>query len=402
VPVFGRDGSLMTTPGYHPEARVYYSPGPGLERMREVTGSPDDVREAVAWVRGTLFAEFPFVEDADFAHAVALFLLPFARDLIGGLTPMHSVIAPTPGSGKDALIDVALRPSCGTVGKTAEIKSDDEMRKQITAHLLAGTSAFVFDNIKTSLDSGALAAALTADVWKDRILGYSKTVSLPVRNVWALTANNLTTTTEQARRMVPIFLDANMDRPDTRSFKRDLDTWIPQHRADAVWAALTIIKSWLDADEPMNRDLLNQTFNSDAATFTPLRGQRLKNSYAEWSRVMGGILDWIEVPGFLDNCDKMFMYVEDEASDDLPALLAAWHTRHPEPLSTKELTDKLWEWNGGLIEYLPADLRDSRHEQRSNNLGQVLRHNADRVHGEYKIVKHDGRPRKWQVVKVRP
>jgi hypothetical protein len=281
VPVFAPDGSLINEPGYHRTARVYYRPVSGLEELPPVTGDMIDRYEAVDWIRNELFAEFPFVEPADFANAVALFLLPFARDLIEGLTPMHAALAPSPGSGKDALVDTALRPSCGTVPKTAEIKSDDEMRKQITAHLLAGSSALVFDNIKTGLDSGALAAALTADVWRDRVLQHSKSVLLPIRNVWALTANNLRTTSEQARRMVPIFLDAQMERPDKRQFSRDLDTWIPRNRAMAVWSALTVIESWRTAERP-------EFFDSYTAEFRRPAGTRILNSYSSWSRVMGG------------------------------------------------------------------------------------------------------------------
>jgi putative DNA primase/helicase len=401
VPVFAPDGSLITEPGYHPTARVYYSPAPGLEDLAPVTGDDEDLREALAWIREELFAEFPFVEPADFAHAVALFLLPFARDLIEGLTPMHAALAPSPGSGKDALVDTALRPSCGTVPKTAEIKSDDEMRKQITAHLLAAAPALVFDNIKTGLDSGALAAALTADVWRDRMLQHSKSVLLPIRNVWALTANNLRTTSEQARRMVPIFLDAQMERPDKRQFRRDLDTWIPRNRATAVWAALTVIESWRTAERP-------ECFDSYTAEFRPLLGTRILNSYSSWSRVMGGILLNAGISGFLANHDKMFTYADDEDAD-LAVFLAAWHAAEPEPRPVPELVTLLWNLgsdpdrplsNYGVWSSLPPKLRDARDNERSVALGSLLQYNQDRVFGNHKVVKHAGRPNRWQVVKL--
>jgi putative DNA primase/helicase len=401
VPVFAPDGSLINEPGYHRTARVYYRPVSGLEELPPVTGDMVDRHEAVDWIRNELFAEFPFVEPADFANAVALFLLPFARDLIEGLTPMHAALAPSPGSGKDALVDTALRPSCGTVPKTAEIKSDDEMRKQITAHLLAGSSALVFDNIKTGLDSGALAAALTADVWRDRVLQHSKSVLLPIRNVWALTANNLRTTSEQARRMVPIFLDAQMERPDKRQFSRDLDTWIPRNRAMAVWAALTLIESWRTAERP-------EFFNSYTGEFQLPLGTRILNSYSSWSRVMGGILLNAEITGFLENHDKMFTYADDEDAD-LAVFLAEWHAAEPEPRSVPELVTRLWSLtsdpdrplsNNGLWSSLPPKLRDARDNERSGALGSLLQHNQDRVFGNHKVIKHAGRPKRWQVVKL--
>ncbi len=35
TPVFGRNGMLLTTPGYHPDARLLYAPAPGFEVPRD-------------------------------------------------------------------------------------------------------------------------------------------------------------------------------------------------------------------------------------------------------------------------------------------------------------------------------------------------------------------------------
>lgn len=48
----------------------------------------------------------------------------------------------------------------------------------------------LIDNLRHELDASALAAALTAPFWEDRILGVSEMVRLPIRCTWIATGNN--------------------------------------------------------------------------------------------------------------------------------------------------------------------------------------------------------------------
>jgi hypothetical protein len=64
-----------------------------------------DLDRARALIVDDLLIDFPFVSDPDRAHAVALFLLPFVRELIAGPTLLHLIEAPTMGSGKGLLAD---------------------------------------------------------------------------------------------------------------------------------------------------------------------------------------------------------------------------------------------------------------------------------------------------------
>ena len=103
-----------------------------------------------------LLVNFPFVSKADLAHAVALFLLPFVRELIGGPTPLHLIEAPTMGSGKGLLADVLLLPSLGDVpAPMAETTTDEEWRKRITSTLLGAPAVVCIDNLNRTLDAGA-------------------------------------------------------------------------------------------------------------------------------------------------------------------------------------------------------------------------------------------------------
>ena len=57
------------------------------------------------------------------------------------------------------------------------------MAKRMTAKLRQIPSIVLIDNLRQKLDSSAVAAALTASFWEDRILGVSEMTRLPIRCV---------------------------------------------------------------------------------------------------------------------------------------------------------------------------------------------------------------------------
>jgi hypothetical protein len=110
------------------------------------------------------------VSEADKAHAVALFLLPFVRELIGGPTPLHLIEAPTMASGKGLLADAMPLPALGDVpAPMTEATTDEEWGKVITSNLLAAPAVIYIDNLNRTLASSKLAAALTTREFSDRV-----------------------------------------------------------------------------------------------------------------------------------------------------------------------------------------------------------------------------------------
>ncbi len=67
--------------------------------------SADQIHRARDLFIGDLLGDFPFVDEADKANVLALYLLPFARELIDGPTPLHLIEKPSPGSGASLLLD---------------------------------------------------------------------------------------------------------------------------------------------------------------------------------------------------------------------------------------------------------------------------------------------------------
>lgn len=379
APVFAPDGMLIDRPGFDRETGLFYAPPDDLS-IPSVSErpSPAEGAEARRLIADELLGDFPFVTEADRAHAMALLLLPFARELIAGQTPLHVVDKPTPGSGATLLLDVVVRVATGRpVGAMAEGRDDEEWRKRVTAALLAGRSHLVIDNVRKRLDSGALAGAITAPSWEDRRLGVSEMVRVPARPVWACSGNNVALSDEMTRRSVRLRLDPGQDRPQLRTGFRhpDLPAWSRENRGALVWAALTMIRAWLAAGRP------------DGAGVT-------LGGFEAWSHVMGGVLKVAGIPGFLGNLDDF--YAESEADDDWRGFTAAWHAEHAHSeLPARELVTLASEF---------LDLGEGDHAGLTKRLGRRLREQRGRVFGELRlerarVVHRSGR---WRVVRIGP
>jgi len=363
TPVFAADETLVTRPGYHPGSGLYlapYSDNSTFEFLAHPTAV--DLQNAADLIR-ELLTDFPFVSEADRAHAVALLVAVFARDLIQGPTPNHVVEAPCPGSGKGLLAEVVLLPAVGRhLGMIPQTRDDEELRKRLTARLREGQTVSVLDNLTRPLESAALATALTAERWEDRLLGRSETLALPIRTIWVTTANNPVLSMELARRSVRIRLDPKLDRPWLRNGFRhpDLREWAVSHRADLIKAAIVLVQAWLKAGRPVPQ--------------APPLG-----SFESWSRVIGGI---VEYAGFKDFLGNVLAFYETADGEGVAwrAFIEEWWTAHSDnPVCTKDLFPI-----AETIDGLPLGKSATERGQRTA-LGQLLRKSRDRVVGGCRI-----------------
>jgi hypothetical protein len=227
---------------------------------------------------------------------------------------------------------------------------------------MSGVDYFFVDNIKYAVKSGALAVALTTSRFSYRILGESKVVDLPVRWCWCATANNVKADSDIVRRFVRTRLDANCERPELRTGWKipDLLGWARERRSELVSACLTIVRGWIDAGEPM--------------------GDYTLGSYEEWARVMGGILDYIGVHGFLVNLSS---------NDEVNSAEAEWRGFvnlwwaffRDKEVTIRELYELTME--GDVLTGVMGDGRDM--SQRTK-LGLALGNREGQVWGGKKIV----------------
>jgi hypothetical protein len=374
TPVFGASGELVVAPGLHAHEYLWLQADPELE-LAEVPRAPtaEDVSQAKSLFIDDLFVDFPFASESDRAHAMAAVLLPFARRMVQGNTPLHVVESPSVGSGKSLLCHLM---SIVCTGKTSDVSTlpdqEEEIRKTLTAELLKGCSMLVLDNAneRRELNSQALAAALTAPTWRNRILGRTEMIVLPNMAMWMLTGNNPRLSGELTRRSIRIRIDPKRDRAWQRTgFKHDPVTlWARQHRGELVHAALVLIQAWIAAGQPLST-------------------QRL-GSFEHWAAVTGGILDVIDQPGFLVNLEEM--YADADAGGEMwrEFTLAWWSQLGPEPKRAGELND-FCEKEGLML----AVRGDGAERSQQVRLGRALLSARDRMFGDLRLVVDKGHHR---------
>jgi putative DNA primase/helicase len=379
TPVFAADGTLGSAPGYNPASRSYYHPRHGVV-LPEVNVRPtsEEIGRARRLIVDELLGEFPFVTDPDRAHAVALGLLPFARALVAGSTPLHLVAKPDPGTGATLMVQALTDIATGAPASVmTEGRSEDEWRKRLTARLRGAPEIVLIDNVRARLSSASLASAITSRTWEDRLMGLSRTVRLPVRCTWVATANNPVMSEEIARRSVRIALDAATDRPWLRTGFRhpDLRGWVEDHRAELTWAFLIMIQAWVAAGRPRG-------------TAPPL------GMFESWTQTIGGILEVAGIEGFLDNLENLYLDSDRErAAWDVFA--AAWWERHGAVDVSVATLQSL------ASEFLA--LGDGGERSRSTRLGIILAQHRDQVSGQLRVVRseHDRRGAAlWRLVAV--
>jgi hypothetical protein len=366
TPVFNKDGRLVSAAGYSAAAHLWYHPPAGFN-VPPVPARPsaEDVAAAKALLLEELLGDFPFADESCKAHMVAALLLPFARRLIDGSTPIHLVEAPTEGSGKGLLVNlIALLATDSEAAGSSLPDNEEEIRKKIGAELSTGQPLLILDNVdnKRRLDSSALASAVTLRVWRDRLLGQTKVFEVPNNAVWVLTGNNPRLSRELTRRCISIRIDPRTDRPWLRTNFRhqDLLGWAKANRSALVRATLVLIQSWLAQGWRL--------------------GEVMFGAFDAWAKVMSGILGAAGIPGFLRNMEKLYETADAEGT--------MW----------REFVDGWWELHrdgrvrvGQLIElcnqsdFMAPVLGDGSEKSQATRLGKALQNARDRVYGHHRI-----------------
>ena len=356
-PVFDKHGTLLASPGYHDSGKVYVWLDEEFS-MPEVPSRPDrlDLERARELIEVELVSDFPFTGDAERAHAIAVLLLPFARGLIDGPSPMHLLEKPSPGTGATLLAEALTFPALGAwIAPMTEGRDEDEWRKRITASLARSPRVILIDNVARRLEAASLAAVLTVNTWEDRILGRSEVGRYAVRCCWIATGNNPVLSDEIARRTVRIRLDARQDQPWLREgFQHpDLRAWVSDHRGDLCWAACTMIRAWVAEGRPAPADL-------------PVFGM-----FEDWSRVIGGILQCAGIPGFLGNLAEFYETTDQEGAAIRAFLHQWWDSRGVEIATTTDLLPLAENVDG-------MPVTSSTDRGRKTQLGRLLGKQRDR------------------------
>ena len=169
TPTLRRDGSVLEMQGYDEATRLLFEPQ-GIA-FPPVPVTPDlfeDVYPAVELLLG-LLRTFPFVDEPSRAVALSAVLTSLVRASLPS-APLHAFTAPTAGSGKSLLVDIASMISTGqetpvmAQGKTAE-----EFEKRLGAAFIAGDGTISIDNCEQPLGGEFLCQVLTQSLVSIRI-----------------------------------------------------------------------------------------------------------------------------------------------------------------------------------------------------------------------------------------
>jgi hypothetical protein len=272
LPVMRKDGKVELLPdGYDAESRTLTTPV--VDYARDMTLS-----DAIATIRD-LYSEFVLADgERSRSVLVAGMLALYGRHLLPPNTDRVTFIttANAEGAGKGLVNSLMILPTMGAVYVGVKAKDEEEMRKVLTTAIRDSDPVVFLDNLKCHLNSHALEAFITADRWKDRLLGANENVKGENLATVFIAGNKLTVSPDIRRRALFIELLLEAERADDRIIRRPLDrakilTMRPTILA-ALWA---LVRHWDEQGRP--------------------KPSRIKGGFESWSEIIGGI---VEATGF--------------------------------------------------------------------------------------------------------
>jgi hypothetical protein len=299
APTLDRHGRILETPGLDAESGLLLVLDQPFPRIPE-TPSVDEARTALERLMHPLRA-FPFVDEAAKSVALSALLTALVRPSLR-TSPLHGFDAPTAGTGKSLLAELAgllatgCRPPALSQGKSAE---EDE--KRLSTVLMAGDPVIHIDNCERPIAGDFLCSMLTQETVQARILGLSERRVLPSTALVLASGNNLTFAGDTSRRAVVCRLDAQVERPDTRVFDFDCHAEVTASRAELVVAGLTVLRAYVVAGRPI--------------TLPPM------GSFADYEWIRAALV-WL---GCADPAETRSLILDnDPKRDELVVVMDAW------------------------------------------------------------------------------
>jgi len=327
APVVRDDGSILCAIGYDESTGLYYAQASEL-KIPDIPDYPskEDAKIAAKHFMDEVLHDFPFLDQTAKANALAAFITTIVRPMIKGQVPIGLIDKPAPGTGASKILELISIIATGkAMAALSPPENEDEWRKLITGLLRDGTHIICIDNIDSDLNAGTLSRALTSSIWKDRTLGKTDAIEYPQRACWYATGNSIVLGGDLPRRAYLIQMDAKMARPwerDTAKFRHpELNLWVEEHRGELLADLLVMARAWVIADRPNGC-------------------KQVIGGFEEWVAVIGGILKFAEVEGFLGNLAKLYEDL-DSSSDEWQSFFSAWFAEHGshEMLSADIVTD---------------------------------------------------------------
>ena len=303
-PIFLPDWSLAR-PGWN-DCGVYY------DEPEELAGlTPIRDPEVITNLLRDLVCDFPFRDAASRDNFFGLLLTPIVAMAIDGNRPLHLVVASLERSGKSKLVNEVFGGILtGRDTPSMQLTEREEERdKRILSLLLVSDTIVHLDNLPGFLDSPALASLLTSQRFSGRVLGASRTISLPNHLTIVATGNNVQATGELIKRSIPIVLEPADATPERRrDFSHsDLRSHVREARRSVLACLVGMVLNWLDAGRPKH-------------------GHRL-GGFESWSEAVGGVLNVNCCNKWRTNEDA-WRLASDPRTEELCQFVESWWHKH--------------------------------------------------------------------------
>jgi putative DNA primase/helicase len=281
TPTLRTDGTVIDQVGYDDITGILYEPQGMVYPTINPNPSKQDAAVALSGILTTLVRRS----------------LPTA--------PMHAFSAPTAGSGKSLLVDVASVIATGrraSVMNSGSGQYNEELDKKLGAALMSGAAVISIDNLERPLNSDLLCQAVSQQSVEIRVLGKSQMVKAPTNSSLFATGNNLVIGGDMNRRVLVSTLSITDERPELRKFDDHPVAICKALRPAFVVAALTIMVAYLSSKERVS--------------VPPLGG------FEEWSRMVAEPLVWLGLPNPADVIAEI--REEDPNLERLVQITVAW------------------------------------------------------------------------------
>lgn len=373
APTLRCDGSILDEPGYDLRSGLlFFSDQYEFGKIPTRPTKEDAQNAAVKLLM--ILQEFPFENEVSRSVALAAILTALVRRSIAS-APLFGFTAPKMGSGKTLLADVVSLIATGKPNSVlSQAENETEEKKRLLGILMEGDPIICYDNIERPFGGPTLCAILTQGEYKDRKLGGNETRTVSTHATFLVTGNNLAFVGDTSTRTLLCKLDPQVERPEERIFEiENLRTYIIEHRAELVCAAITILRAYDIAGKPS-------------------LGIRPFGRFEEWSDRVRSAIVWI---GFDDPYESR---KEIEDADPVRILLKsffhAWYIAlGNRAVKVKDIIaiskSNSHELDSDIIEQLQENLMElagnNKGDIDTRKLGGKLRSYKDRIEGGYKI-----------------
>jgi hypothetical protein len=255
----------------------------------------------------SIFSKFPFIDEStqkdatweerkrtsSYAGVLASVMSLVARPFFNrGGVPLIAYTAPARRSGKTLLAEAACGAALGHKPTTVSFVDEGEFGKHLQPLMRHGDRAVLIDNLERPLQSMKLNILLTGGVLQDRVLGESRDVTLTNHAVFFVTGNNLSIGGDLTARSIRIDINAEVERPESRTFDfNPYDRAVELHPQLAS-AAILALRAFIVAGMPWTPK-------------RPLWG----DPFVRWDSLISGCLTWL---GYGDPFTTRDRVIEDD------------------------------------------------------------------------------------------